>query len=319
MVERQNRTFEGMLSLWTNTHQDDWDVHLPLLAMAYRSAPHETTGETPNMVNFGREVTLPVDLLLAAPPDEDREPDVSEYAARLQDRLQTVHAAVREHTTHQMVTQKRHYDANVRLVRYHPGDVVWLHNPTRTKGRSPKLTRPWTGPYVIVQSVNDVNFRLQASPRAKSQIVHADRMKPCIGRKAADLGFLEWEPRSMDDPVANERPAGIPPLSSGEAERELPPSDGRSSEFDDGLEQVDAPDVFLNDYTDMAQPCLGPKATDDPDSASGRNDSPANRPGPNGKRRGQPVATSWATEVRGGRRTRSGRQIRRPARLGIKA
>lgn len=57
MVKRHNRALEGMLSLWTNTYQDDWDEHLPLLAMAYRSAPHETTGETPNVMNLGREVT----------------------------------------------------------------------------------------------------------------------------------------------------------------------------------------------------------------------------------------------------------------------
>ena len=94
MVERHNRTLEGMLSIWTNTHQDDWDIHLPLLAMAYRSACHETTGETPNMLNLGREVTLPVDLLMEAPPDETQQSDASEYAARLQDRLRTAHAAV---------------------------------------------------------------------------------------------------------------------------------------------------------------------------------------------------------------------------------
>ena len=308
MVERQNRTFEGMLSLWTNTHQDDWDVHIPLLAMAYRSSPHETTGETPNMVNFGREVTLPVDLLLAAPPDEDQEPDVSEYAARLQDRLQTVHAAAREHTTHQMVTQKRHYDANVRLVQYHPGDVVWLHNPTRTKGRSPKLTRPWTGPYVVVQRINDVNFRLQASPRAKSQIVHADRMKPCIGRKATDLGFLEWEPQSTDDHVA-----------SGQVERELPHSDGRSSESDDGLEQPDASDVPLSHDADISQPYLGHKAATgvaDDDSMSRCNNSAAPQPKPNGTHHGQPASTMETADVPDGCRTRFGRQSRRPPRLG---
>ena len=71
MVERHNRTIEGMMAIWTNEHQTDWDIHLPLLAMAYRSAPHETTAETPNMMNLGREVTLPVDLMLEEPPEED--------------------------------------------------------------------------------------------------------------------------------------------------------------------------------------------------------------------------------------------------------
>ena len=63
MVERHNRTLEAMLSIWTNRLQDDWDQHLSLLAIAYRSAPHSTTGETPYVLNLGGEVTLPVDLL----------------------------------------------------------------------------------------------------------------------------------------------------------------------------------------------------------------------------------------------------------------
>ena len=189
MVERGNRTLEAMLSMWTNTPQDDWDEHLPLLAMAYRSAPHSTTGATPNMLNLGREVTLPVDLLMAAPPDEERESDVSSYAERLRRRLQTAHDAAREFSTKQLASQKRHYDSNVRLVEYKEGDVVWRHNPAKTKGRSFKLGRPWQGPFVIVTKLSDVTFRIRASPRSKPQIVHADRLKPCEGRTAADLGF----------------------------------------------------------------------------------------------------------------------------------
>ena len=190
MVERANRTLEGMLALWTNTHQDDWDVHLPLLAMAYRSAPHETTAETPNMMALGREVTLPVDLFMDPPPEEGQEgPNWSQYAARLQERLRTVHEAARGHMTAQMVSQKRHYDKGVRLVDYEEGNIVWLHDPTRRKGRSPKLERPWKGPFLITCRINDVNMRVQASPRARPKVVHVDRLKPCVGYTPEELGF----------------------------------------------------------------------------------------------------------------------------------
>ena len=36
------------------------------------------------------------------------------------------------------------------------GDLVWLHNPQRKKVISPKLRRPWEGPYVAVEQLNDV-------------------------------------------------------------------------------------------------------------------------------------------------------------------
>lgn len=189
MVERHNRTMEAMLSIWTNSQQDDWDQHLGLLAMAYRSAPHETTAETPNMMNLGREITLPVDLLLEAPPDQEPEDNMSQYAQRLQDKLRMAHEAARANMTSQMVSQKRHYDQSVRLVTYAEGDIVWLHSPVKKQGRSFKLTRPWTGPYLIVTKISDVTFRIQASPRSRPQIIHADRLKPCVGFTATDLGF----------------------------------------------------------------------------------------------------------------------------------
>jgi hypothetical protein len=51
-----------MLSAFVNEHQNDWDEHLPYIAMAYRAAEHETTGNTPNYMMLGREVTTPLDI-----------------------------------------------------------------------------------------------------------------------------------------------------------------------------------------------------------------------------------------------------------------
>ena len=53
MVERFNRTIEGMLSKFVAENQRDWDSHLPILMMAYRSAVHETTSFTPCELMFG--------------------------------------------------------------------------------------------------------------------------------------------------------------------------------------------------------------------------------------------------------------------------
>ena len=70
MVERGSQTLGAMLLIWVDTPQMDWDDHLPLLAMAYQSACHSTTGAIPNMLNLGREVTLPVNLLIERTPED---------------------------------------------------------------------------------------------------------------------------------------------------------------------------------------------------------------------------------------------------------
>ena len=64
MVERFNRTIEGMLSRFVAENQRDWDSHLPILMMGYRSAVHETTSFTPCELTFCRQIDLPIDLQL---------------------------------------------------------------------------------------------------------------------------------------------------------------------------------------------------------------------------------------------------------------
>ena len=44
MVERFNRTLEAQLAKFVSEHQRDWDHHLQLLMMAYRTSVHDTTG-----------------------------------------------------------------------------------------------------------------------------------------------------------------------------------------------------------------------------------------------------------------------------------
>ena len=65
--------------------QTDWDKHLALLMMAYRSFEHETTKETPNAMMLGHEVSTPVDLLVGVPEEYTVN---TTYAQKLQDRHQ---------------------------------------------------------------------------------------------------------------------------------------------------------------------------------------------------------------------------------------
>ncbi|UYV73615.1 K02A2.6-like [Cordylochernes scorpioides] len=73
MVERFNKTMEEHLSEVVEQHQRDWDVRLPPFLMAYRAAIHETTGQTPAKIMFGRELRLPCDLEFGSPGEPPAE------------------------------------------------------------------------------------------------------------------------------------------------------------------------------------------------------------------------------------------------------
>ena len=76
---------------------------------------------------------------------------------------------------------KARYDLKASERLFNPGDAVWLYNPQRKKGVCPKLTCPWKGPYVVIDRINDVVYRIRQGPRSKPFVVHKDRLKPCHG------------------------------------------------------------------------------------------------------------------------------------------
>ena len=177
MVERFNRTIKTMLSLFVNDNQRDWDSHLPLLMMAYRSAVHETTGCTPSEMMFGRGIRLPVDLLYGRPESGEDYSDATTYADKLRERLARVHRYAREHLKIESDRQKLSYDHRLCSRVFNPGDAVWFYNPRRRVGFCPSLQRPWEGSFLVTKRISDVGYRIQRSERSKPKVVHHDRLR----------------------------------------------------------------------------------------------------------------------------------------------
>ena len=65
---------------------------------------------------------------------------------------------------------KLRYDVESTRETFKCGDAVWLYNPQRKKGLSPKLSNDWEGPYLVTKQINELLYRIQKSPRAKSRI-----------------------------------------------------------------------------------------------------------------------------------------------------
>ena len=62
MVERFNKSLEGLLQRFANDKQSDWDDTYAICYDGVRSSLNETTGYTPNMTMLGREITVPLDI-----------------------------------------------------------------------------------------------------------------------------------------------------------------------------------------------------------------------------------------------------------------
>ncbi|UYV62133.1 K02A2.6-like, partial [Cordylochernes scorpioides] len=174
MVERFNKTMVEHLSKVVEQNQRDWDRRLPLFLMAYRAAINETTGQTPAKVMFGRELRLPCDLEFGTPGGPPVE--VTSYVGELRGVLSETHKLVREKIQLASHRMKTHYDIKANHEGFKENDLVWMFNPKRKRGLSPKLTPMWEGPYKVVKRINDLVYRIQRSSKAKPRVVHLSRL-----------------------------------------------------------------------------------------------------------------------------------------------
>ena len=229
MVERFNKTLINMVAVMTEPRrrQCDWDECLPYACFAYRCTPQESTGESPNMMMFGRELRLPVDLVVEGPAVEDKV--ATDFAQGLRQNLQEAHERPRECLRQSARHQKRTYDRKVHGQGLEEGQFVWLFNNARKKGRSPKLEFRWDGPFLVVKKLSDVTYRVQRKPGSKAFVVHGDRLKPYTGEALEAWGCqpkkvevkLTEEVRGSESVDVNE--VVCEDVSEGPGEGEEPP------------------------------------------------------------------------------------------------
>jgi hypothetical protein len=177
MVERFNRTLEAMLAKYVNKNHKDWDEHLQLVMLAYRSSVHETTKQTPFFMSFGREARLPVDVMFGG--SEVRKTR-DQYVDDVRRNMENAYHEVRERTKAVQRRQEDYYNKRVSGEPFKKDDKVWLHQPCTGKTISKKLHQPWSGPYVIIKRIADSVYRVQLLGGRKRKVVHFNRLKPCL-------------------------------------------------------------------------------------------------------------------------------------------
>jgi hypothetical protein len=235
-VERFNRTLTDMLSKFIEENQKDWDGFVPLMTMAYRASPHETTQLTPNKMMFGREIDLPIDIMFGKPCDS-RLIEPADYVSKITEELEFAYEYVRERLDKNAIRQKRYYDLKASGNELEVGNRVWLFTPFQKKGLSSKLTRKWTGPIVIIEKLVDVLFKIKrnlSNKKEKSKIIHFDHLKlyddfnedtesssetssetedieeTLTGLESSEESFCNFENKVLKNPVSLESAGGKP-------------------------------------------------------------------------------------------------------------
>lgn len=179
-VEAFNKCLASMLSKVVASNQSDWDLKLPYVMMGYRSSVHHTTGKTPFEMMFGRNVNLPLDVMMGEPIGGEIH-EAYDYPRFVREQLADAHEMARSHMRTELVRQKKNYDKRENGEAYKKGDRVWIYNPRKKRGLSKKLQRLWEGPYLVLKCIDGLTYQVAKKERAKPYVVHFDRLKPFSG------------------------------------------------------------------------------------------------------------------------------------------
>ena len=204
VVERFHRTLNSMLGKVVSESQRGWDQKLPFVLAAYRASVHNATGYSPNQLFLGREVYMPVDLVLGVPEEDRAVPRTyDQYVQSLRDKVESSYELAREHLQTAAELRKKSYDVKVRKKEFEVGQWVWYYYPRRFQRKSPKWQKMYTGPYLIVKVIEPVNYVIQKSVRSKPFVVHTNKLKLCYSITSESWLRIDREQRSEQN-VNNE-------------------------------------------------------------------------------------------------------------------
>ena len=147
-TERVNRTLKTTIRAFVEDKHTSWDKFLSQICFALRTAPHESTGLSPSMMLYGRELDIPLDLITQPSCDGVDEPSVP-YPETLRASLQEAHNHARAALDDSHNRQKHYYDLRRRPATFAVGDLVRSKKHPRSDAQSnftAKLAPLFTGP-----------------------------------------------------------------------------------------------------------------------------------------------------------------------------
>ena len=198
LVERFNYTLICMLKMYVNDANTDWDKFLCRVLFAYRTSYQESLKDTPFFCLYGRDPTLPLDLVYLNTDRRWQSSEVGIYKRYLADTFKNTRTRVRESL---IAAQNKICRGNGARddVNFEVGDRVWVFNRYPGK-RHEKDTRVekfyfyWHGPFLIVDRISENVYLVEVSTSPlKTNSINVDRLRKYRGH---------WtRPSNEDEPV----------------------------------------------------------------------------------------------------------------------
>jgi hypothetical protein len=128
--------------------------------------------------------------MLPAPPTPKFE-HLDDYVQQLERNQNMAYDAARQALGKAVKAQKKNYDRFHNLNRYNTGDVIMLKNHNPPEPSTKKFKEKFLGPFYVLESLSDINFRVVRGKNYTPRIVHHDSMEKLdMDREPEDLTWV---------------------------------------------------------------------------------------------------------------------------------
>lgn len=202
-VERLHRTIGAFLRMSLSRENTEWNRELPFFQMAYNTKVHASTGVTPSLAFMGREMSLPLDLMVK--PPEVRE-DLHQNVRSMMDRVRKMYKYIAARGKAVIRRNAEQYEGLQNP--YKEGDLVWYYCPRKLGQKPAKLINQWIGPFKVTRRISEVLIEItSAGYSGKKYTVHTSRVREFRGELNAQN--VEGVPSNLhiddeDDPQGTE-------------------------------------------------------------------------------------------------------------------
>jgi hypothetical protein len=153
-----------MLRSRVTFNQSDWDEHLATAELAVNNAVQASTGFTPFYLNYGKEVSLPIDQAVTGQQHPSDNPEASSRIRRLHSDLARAKANIEQ----AQLRQAKYVDRHRRDVTFKVGDKVLLSTEhikfVGSETRTPKFASKFVGPFEITRVAHANAYELKLPP-----------------------------------------------------------------------------------------------------------------------------------------------------------
>jgi transposase InsO family protein len=226
MTERFNRTLLGMLGTLEPEKKHDWKSFVAPLVHAYNCTRHESTGQSPFYLLFGREPRLPIDIAFGIDRNQGQA-TMSSYISALRERLKESYKLATASAHAARHRQKKHFDLKVRGAVIEPGDRV-LVKIVAFDGKH-KLADRWEEDVYIVDTQPNTDIPVfvvkKENGNGKTRVLHRNLLLP--------VGSLlpSTDPVPKPNPVPKPKPVPKPRVGAS-SKNLLPPINTTATEED---------------------------------------------------------------------------------------